>query len=127
MRANRRLSLAKATVLARAHARRTSDGRFCWPNDPTFKRSQPRMHSVAEWSMVWRHISSPVLQLMSSDPRPKAPTSDLAEAAHRRSFFRNLTCAIVADSEHNLHHDAPDAVARAIEFFVAAQPVRRSA
>ncbi len=127
MRANRRLSPAKAAFLAEAHARRTADGRCCWPNDPTFKRSQPTMHTVAEWGMVWPHISAPVLQLMSSDVRANAPISDPAETACRRSFFRDLTCETVPDTGHNLHHDAPAAVAEAIEAFVAAQPLRRSA
>ncbi len=127
MRANRRLSPAKAAFLAEAHGRRMADGRYCWPNDPTFKRSQPTMHSVAEWGMVWSHISAPVLQLMSSDVRPNAPTSDSAETAHRRSFFRDLTCRTVADTGHNLHHDAPEAVAEAIESFMAIQSLRRSA
>jgi pimeloyl-ACP methyl ester carboxylesterase len=127
MRANRRLSQAKAVFLAEAHGRRTADGRYCWPHDPSFKRSLPTMHSVAEWGMVWSHIAAPVLQLMSSDIRPNAPASIPSEAAHRRGFFRTLRYETVADTGHNLHHDAPAAVAEAIEAFVAAEPLRRSA
>ncbi len=127
MRANRRLDPAKAAFLAAAHARLTGDGRIGWPYDPSFKRSQPTMHCVEDWGAVWRGIAAPVLQVMSSDMRPNAPATDPAETARRRSFFRDLTCVTVPATGHNLHHDAPEAVADAIEAFLAAQPLRRLA
>ena len=127
MRANHRLGPAKAAFLASAHARPTAAGGFGWPYDPSFKRTMPTMHGVEDWGTVWHSITAPVLQLASSDKRAHAPSGDPAEAARRRAFFRDLRLDVVAGTGHNLHHDAPEAVAQAIEDFASAQPRRRVA
>lgn len=100
MRANRRLPPVKAAFLAAAQARSMANGRFGWPHDPSFKRSLPTMHCAADWGSIWRSIAAPVLQLMSSDLRPNAPADDPMEAAHRRSFFRDLSVATAANTGH---------------------------
>ena len=75
----------------------------------------------------WRGITAPVLQVMSSDMRPNAPSSDPEVMAHRRSFFRNLRCVTIPQTGHNLHHDAPEAVADMIASFLAGQRQRQMA
>lgn len=127
MRANRRLDPAKAAFLATAHARPLADGGVGWPYDPSFRRSLPTMYSADDWGSVWRGITAPVLQVMSTDTRPYAPDSDPEIASYRRSFFRNLHCAAVPNTGHNLHHDAPEAVASMIASFLATQQKRRKA
>lgn len=119
LRANARLSPARAAYLANAHARPLAGGGVGWPYDPGFKRSQPTMHNDAEWGSVWRCITAPVLQIRSSDTRPNAPDSDPAVAAHRRGFFRTLRCATIPQTGHNLHHDAPEIVAEMIAAFAS--------
>ena len=120
MRANHRLSPAKAAFLGAAHARRLANDSFGWPYDPSFKRSYPTMQSSQDWGSVWCGITAPVLQVMSSDTRPHAPASDPEVAATRRGFFRNLQVATIPETGHNLHHDAPEAVAAMIGLFLAA-------
>lgn len=115
---NRRLSAARAGFLAAAMARTLPGGRFGWPFDPTFRRSLPTLHTVEEWGAVWRGIAAPVLCVMSSDHRPNAPMSDPDEMARRASYFRNLTRMTIPETGHNVHHDAPEAVAGAIEDFI---------
>lgn len=127
VRANRRLGQAKADFLAVAHARPLADGGVGWPYDPSFRRSLPTMYDTEDWGSVWRGITAPVLQVMSSDPRPHAPDSDLKLAAYRRSFFRDLHCATIPNTGHNLHHDAPEAVARMIASFLATRQTQRTA
>ncbi len=117
---NPRLAAGRAHYLAGAMARALPDGRFAWARDPNFRRSLPSLHTVEDWGVVWRAITAPVLAIRSADPRPNAPTSDPAEAARREAFFRDLTRITLAETGHNLHHDAPEAVAHAIEAFAAA-------
>ena len=121
MRRNRRLNLAKAQFLAAEMARTMPDGGVAWLGDPSYKRSYPNMNGTEDWGAVWRHITAPVLQIMSTDPRPFAPNNDPAVAARRRSFFADLTVINLEETGHNIHHDAPEAVAEAIERFAASR------
>jgi pimeloyl-ACP methyl ester carboxylesterase len=118
LRANHRLDPARAAFLAASNAQQLPDGGFRWAWDPAFRKSWPTLHSTSEWGECWRRIEAPVLCLLSSDTRPNAATSDSGAVSERASYFRNLTLRTVPDTGHNLHHDAPQFVAHAIEAFI---------
>ncbi|HUO23443.1 MAG TPA: alpha/beta hydrolase [Caulobacteraceae bacterium] len=118
MRGNRRLSRARAGFIAEVNAQPLPGGGFGWPYDPGFTRIWPTLHSVAEWGECWRRIAAPVLCLTASDARVNGSTSDPEAVRERGRFFRNLTLRSVPETGHNLHHDAPAAVAEALEDFI---------
>ena len=74
---------------------------------------------------IWRAIAAPVLWVAARRSRD-IPTLARAPAAMRRAEDRrgaSRTCrngrlVTIADAGHMLHHDQPDAVARAVEAFL---------
>lgn len=124
LRGNRRLDAASAAFLAQAHAQRAPDGRVSWPHDPSFRQSVPSLHSTEEWGECWRRIEAPTLLLVSSDPRPNFATSDPDERRARSRYFRDITVREIPETGHNLHHDAPRILARALGAFLGGKPVR---
>lgn len=123
MAANARLGVGQAQFLAAALSRPAADGGYVWSKDPSFVRSFPTLHTTEEWSACWARIVAPVLCLFSSDPRPHAVTTAPAEVRARAAHFRDIRIATIPDTGHNLHHDAPDAVAAAIhDFFERTAP-----
>jgi pimeloyl-ACP methyl ester carboxylesterase len=122
MKANPRLDVPRAAWLAGVNAVRLEDGRFAWPHDPAFLRSWPTLHSVAEWGDCWRRIAAPVLCLMASDPRPNSAGSSPEALRERARFFRRLALRSMPETGHNIHVDAPAAVAEAIDGFMRQAP-----
>jgi pimeloyl-ACP methyl ester carboxylesterase len=121
MSANRRLDAKRAGFLAEAIVQRLPDGHFRWPHDPALRQSFPTLHSVEECGECWGRIDAPVLCLLSTDPRPHAATSDPEAVRVRAEYFRDITIRRIADTGHNLHHDAPLIVAKAIEAFLGGE------
>jgi pimeloyl-ACP methyl ester carboxylesterase len=116
-RGDHRLTPARAAYLAQANAQPLEAG-LAWPHDPSFIRSWPTLHSLEEWGDCWRRITAPTLCLTASDPRPGSATADPAVIAERAAYFGDITIASVADTGHNIHHDAPEEAARMIERFL---------
>jgi pimeloyl-ACP methyl ester carboxylesterase len=121
MKSNRGLDAARATFLARANSRLLPEGGLAWAWDPAFRKSWPSVHSTEEWAELWQRITAPTLCILSSDPRPKAATSDPDAIRDRSRHFRNFTLRVVPDTGHNVHIDAPTHVAREIESFTHAR------
>ncbi|MFX3803882.1 alpha/beta fold hydrolase, partial [Streptococcus suis] len=71
-------------------------------------------------------IKVPVCWISSGDRRPGAPTNDAEEFAARMRVIPNLMHVPIADTGHNLHHDAPGAVAAAIEAFLSSNAANGS-
>lgn len=126
MQANPRLEEPKALFLTDIAAHANPDGSVGWPHDPTFKRSRPSLHSVADWADVWSRITAPVLCLLSSDPRPNGADGHEVHVRERVSHFASIEVHRLAETSHNLHVDAPNRVADLIETFLRA-PVDRPA
>ncbi|MDO6414062.1 alpha/beta hydrolase [Sphingomonas sp. BIUV-7] len=122
-RANPRLSEVQSEFLAEHLSRPLPAGGFVWAKDITFERAFPTLHDAAEWGQCWSRITAPVLSLLSTDDRAHAITSDPAEVSARAAYFRNISLAAISNTGHNLHHDAPHAVACAIEAFLRDEPV----
>jgi pimeloyl-ACP methyl ester carboxylesterase len=118
LRVNSRLDMARAITLAAGISRPLSGGGFAWAWDPTFRRYWSTLHSDEEWADCWQKIDAPVLGLLASDGHPNSPTRDPEIVKRRTQAFRNLTLQVVPDAGHNVHVDAPEFVARAIEAFI---------
>jgi pimeloyl-ACP methyl ester carboxylesterase len=72
---------------------------------------------------MWRRITAPVLWVEGRDSRPPAAWGDRyprAEFEARLGVVRQLQRVVIDDAGHMLHHDQPEAVAAAIEAFLAA-------
>jgi pimeloyl-ACP methyl ester carboxylesterase len=117
-RSNGRLDAAKALLLARHSTAEAEDGRLRWLFDPTFRRSLPTLHGIEEWGACWARVTAPTLWIASSDPRPGAPTGEPGEVSRRMTFFPDVRCERIPETGHNLHHDAPAAVAERVEGFL---------
>lgn len=117
LQANPRLAPWQAEFLARQTARPLPDGGYTWLKDPTFERSLPTLHNGSEWCACWKRITAPTLCLFSSDRREHGVNNDPQEVERRAASFRAIEIATIPGTSHNLHHDAPQTVARAIEKF----------
>jgi pimeloyl-ACP methyl ester carboxylesterase len=117
---NPRLTPERADFLALQSADIGPDGRYRWQYDLSFSITQPTLHTLAEWGAIWSQIRVPVCWLGSSDRRPHDPAGvpDAFEA--RKAMVPGLVFSTLAETSHNLHHDAPGQVAAAIEAFLLA-------
>jgi pimeloyl-ACP methyl ester carboxylesterase len=120
-RANRRLPADRAAYLAEANSCALPEGGRVWAYDPTFMRPLPSVHSAEEWGDCWRRIAAPVLCLIASDPRANAATTNPGVVRARAGYFPDITVRTVPETGHNLHHDAPEYIADAVETFLAAR------
>ena len=120
---NPRLAPARAAWLAAEWAEQQADGRWHLRADAAHKRVNPIPYRAAEALATWRRISAPVLWLEGRDSRTPAAWGDRyprAEFEARLAVVPRLQRATIADAGHMLHHDQPEAVAAAIESFLAA-------
>jgi pimeloyl-ACP methyl ester carboxylesterase len=98
-------------------------GRWRLRADPAHKRVNPIPYRAAEAVAMWRRISAPVLWIEGRDSRPPAAWGDRyprAEFEARLGMVPRLQRVLIDDAGHMLHHDQPEAVAAAIEPFLAA-------
>jgi pimeloyl-ACP methyl ester carboxylesterase len=121
---NPRLDAARAAWLASEWAEAVQPaGRWRLRADPAHKRVNPIPYRAAEAVAMWRRITAPVLWVEGRDSRPPAAWGDRyprAEFESRLGVVRQLQRVLIDDAGHMLHHDQPEAVAAAIEAFLAA-------
>jgi pimeloyl-ACP methyl ester carboxylesterase len=116
---NPHLDQARALFLAR-HLGHSCEGGVTWVFDPNHRRPFAAMFREAEWRACLARVEAPVLWVGSGQTVPAALAREpgaiagRAEAAH--ATFHKLE-----GTSHNLHHDAPEAVARLIEPFLRGQ------
>jgi pimeloyl-ACP methyl ester carboxylesterase len=115
-RANPRLDGERALFMA-AHLGRTVPGGVTWAFDPGHRRPFATMFRLAGWAACVSRIAAPVLWVGSGTTFPAAierePGGLEGRAALARATFRRLP-----ETGHNLHHDAPSAVAALVEDFL---------
>ena len=124
-----RLPPDKAAFLARHWAARGDDGRMHLTSDPRHKRPFPTVYRLEETLAVWRRIDARTLWVVAEnshiarwlDDRDKREVAadPLGAIRSRMSNIRGARMVTIADAGHMLHHDQPEAVARAIESFLA--------
>ncbi len=118
---NPRLSDEKAAYLATVLGRENEDGRVELAADPRHRRVNPVLYRRAEAEACWRRIKAPVLWIEPEDLRLREQLGLTPEVIeHNKACFANLREVFVPNTGHNMHHDAPAEVARAIDDFAIA-------
>jgi pimeloyl-ACP methyl ester carboxylesterase len=120
---NARLSRDKAEFLASHWGESLPDGTARLRADPRHKLPFPNVYRLEEVFAIWHRITAPALWVLDSDreiSRWIARGGDpLVEVERRRAHVPGAQLVTIADAGHMLHHDQPEAVARAIESFLA--------
>jgi pimeloyl-ACP methyl ester carboxylesterase len=126
MKTNPRLQPAQADWLARHWARPVpqADGTTRWEilGDPAHKITNAQLFRLDEVLEVFARITAPTLAIEASDDSLSLwwkGQYSLAEYHERLKTVPRLTCGVVHDAGHMLHHDQPRALAGQIESFLA--------
>jgi pimeloyl-ACP methyl ester carboxylesterase len=118
-----RLTRERALFLASHWARELPDGRAELRSDPRHKLPFPSVYRLAESTAIWREITAPVLWVAGAASHIPAwldKDHGLRGVRERMSAIRDARLAVIEDAGHMLHHDQPEAVARAVEAFLDA-------
>ena len=121
MKTNPRLSADKAAWLAPHWSRRGDDGRWHILGDPAHKRTNPVLYRKAEALACWSAITAPTLWVEGSETQlsqwwgDRYPREDF-EA--RLAVVKELRRVTLQQAAHMMHHDQPEALARAVEEFL---------
>lgn len=111
---NPRLDVGRARFLAE-HLTHPVAGGFAWAFDPLHRLPFGVMARAAEWEACVRQITAPVLWIGSGAPFPPG----IRDAALRaRAALIGAEFHSLPGTGHNLHHDAPEEVARLLEGFL---------
>lgn len=119
LQANPRLSAERANFLARSVSRVLPDGQVTMACDPWHKVPSPIRYHADDAMACWRAITAPVLMMLADKGYVlERFGKDPDELARRLACFAHMQRITVTDSGHNLQHDQPEQVARAIESFL---------
>ena len=126
---NPRLARDKAEFLAAHWAESRPDGSAQLVSDPRHKLPCPSVYRIEEIYAVWRRITAPVLWVAGVDshiphwldahPEGEGGVDNLAGVRARLRHIATGRLVTIPDAGHMLHHDQPQAVAAAIEPFLA--------
>jgi len=116
---NPRLTPEQADFLSRAVSRPRPDGQIEMACDPWHRVHGPSLYHIEDSLAAWRKIQAPVLLLIADkgfvDDRMG---DDPAEFERRIDCFPQRQVVTITDSGHNVQHDQPVQVARALEAFL---------
>ena len=119
---NPRLPRDKAEWLARHWARPDAKGQWRILGDAAHKIINPYLYRVEEAQEIFKRITAPVLAVEASDDSLEQwwkGKYTLAEYHQRLQAVPQHTVARIKDAGHMLHHDQPQALAHALEDFLA--------
>ncbi len=122
MRNNPRLPLDKALWLASHWAKLHADGLWHLRADAAHKRINPVPYRADEAMATWSRISAPLLWVEGQGSRPDdywGGRYSRAEFRQRLAHVPQVTAVELADAGHMLHHDQPQALARALDAFLS--------
>lgn len=118
---NPRLTPARADWLAPHWARHDPDrDRWVVQGDPAHKRTNPVLYRAEEAVACWARIEAPVLWIEARQTDVAKFWGDRyprAEFEQRMNAVPRLERLLIDNAGHMLHHDQPEAVARALEAF----------
>lgn len=127
---NPRLARARAEFLAAHWARVLPDGRAELASDPRHKLPFPTVYRMEEVFAVWGAIRAPVLWVaaeqseiprwLDAHPEGEMGADGLAGVRRRLAHVPGAALEVIGEAGHMLHHDRPEAVARAVEPFLRA-------
>ena len=120
---NPRLTDARAAFLAQHWSGQNANGEWEILGDPVHKQAGPLLYRIEEVLACWQRITAPVLWVEADDtnmwqwmgPKPEARI----EIDRRLGHLANVSCKMMADAGHMLHHDQPAALAQMLEQFLA--------
>ena len=116
---NARLPRDKAEFLAAHWAEPMLHGGARLKSDPRHKLPFPMVYRLEEVLAIWKRVSAPVLWVAAANSFvPKWLGNMDTGLRQRMTAFRDCRLVTIADAGHMLHHDQPEAVARAIEAFL---------
>lgn len=126
---NPRLSRDRAEFLATHWARMESDGSARLNSDPRHKLPFPTVYRMDEVLAIWKRVTAPVLWVAATEsfipkwlgghPEGEAATDSLEVIRGRLMQVPHGALITIDAAGHMLHLDRPDAVAAAIEPFLA--------
>ena len=118
---NPRLTPERAAFLVQPWGKEEADGTVVRRADPAHKVVRPTPSRLDEAIACWRQISAPVLFVEGANSRAVAQQrSKPEEYEERLALFQTLAgVERIEDAGHNIHHDQPEALAKAIEQFLA--------
>jgi pimeloyl-ACP methyl ester carboxylesterase len=121
---NPRLTPERAAWLAPHWARHdAASGRWVLRSDPAHKRTNPILYRAEEALACWARIAAPVLWVEGRDTDVAKFWGDRyprAEFEARLAVVPQVERTVLDDAGHMLHHDQPEALARAVEGFLGA-------
>jgi len=127
---NPRLARDRAEFLAAHWARALPDGRVELRSDPRHKLPFPSVYRVGESTAIWKRITAQVLWVAGAEstiprwldthPEGEMGVDGLEGVRRRMASIPGARLVVIPEAGHMLHHDRPDAVARAVEAFLDA-------
>ena len=119
MSVNPRLTEGRAAFLARTISCVRPDGQIAMACDPWHKVPSPTVYRVEDAMASWQRIAAPVLMLMADQGFVHQRFgNDPDELQRRLQCFKNRQDITVVDAGHNVQHDQPEQVARALDQFL---------
>ena len=118
------LSADRAGFLAPEWAKKVEAGHYELRADPKHKTTNPVLYRYEEALTIWKRIAAPVLWIHSGSDWVRKflkEQDDLLE--QYRASYAQLSEVRIEGASHMMHHDQPEAFARAIEDFLARHPV----
>ncbi len=119
---NPRLAEDKALWLAGHWSALAADGQWHLRADPAHKRINPVPYRAADAIATWSAISAPLLWVQAHASRADdwwGGRYSIAEFQSRLAHVPDVRQVELRDAGHMLHHDQPEALARALETFLA--------
>ncbi len=120
---NPRLTPDKALWLAGHWAEAGTDGLWRLLADPAHKRINPVPYRAADAIATWSAISAPLLWVQALGSRIDAHWQGRysnAEFQSRLAFVPDVRQVLLDNAGHMLHHDQPQALAKALDGFLTA-------
>lgn len=116
---NHRLTADRAEFLSQSVSHVRCDGLVAMACDPWHKIPSPALYRVEDSMASWRRITAPVLMLIADhgfiNQRFAADPNTLQR---RLDCFKNHQVVNLVDAGHNVQHDQPAQVARALDQFL---------
>ncbi len=121
LKSNPRMAPARAQWLAGQWAEQGEDGQWRILGAAAHKTLNPVLFRTEEARACYAAIACPVLSLLAQHTHLEAwsPGYSIAAYKERLSQIAQHQLQEVADAGHMLHHDQPEAVARALDAFLA--------
>jgi len=118
---NPRLNNERAAFLSVHWAAPDKDGRWELQADQAHRLSNPYLYRIDEVLACWRAITAPVLWVegKQSELLARFGTDPRAEIAKRIACIADASVLLLDDAGHMVQHDQPEAIAAAMEGFLA--------